>query len=91
MLEVPSADVKPGTIVQEMQAGYMLKDRLLRPAMVGGGEEAGLSEQRLDLLGRIQIREYETHIVERRSMLLIGQRRDLSGTSDHAHRQPGNR
>ncbi len=35
MLEVPSADAAPGTIVQEMQAGYMLRDRLLRPAMVG--------------------------------------------------------
>lgn len=35
MLEVPSADHEPGTIVQEMQAGYMIKDRLLRPAMVG--------------------------------------------------------
>ena len=35
MLEVPSADAEPGTIVQEMQAGYMIKDRLLRPAMVG--------------------------------------------------------
>lgn len=34
MLEIPS-DKAPGTIVQEMQAGYMLKDRLLRPAMVG--------------------------------------------------------
>ncbi|WP_068075906.1 nucleotide exchange factor GrpE [Novosphingobium lentum] len=34
MLEVPSADVAPGTIVQELQAGYMIKDRLLRPAMV---------------------------------------------------------
>jgi len=34
MLEVPS-DQEPGTIVQEMQAGYMIKDRLLRPAMVG--------------------------------------------------------
>ncbi len=33
MLEVPG-DAEPGTIVQEMQAGYMLKDRLLRPAMV---------------------------------------------------------
>ena len=33
MLEIPS-DQTPGTIVQEMQAGYMLKDRLLRPAMV---------------------------------------------------------
>jgi molecular chaperone GrpE len=34
MIEVPSADVEPGTIVQELQAGYMIKDRLLRPAMV---------------------------------------------------------
>ena len=34
MLEVPS-DAAPGTIVQEMQAGYMIKDRLLRPALVG--------------------------------------------------------
>lgn len=34
MMEVPS-DKPAGTIVQEMQAGYMIKDRLLRPAMVG--------------------------------------------------------
>lgn len=35
MLEVPTRDAEPGTIVQEMQAGYMIRDRLLRPAMVG--------------------------------------------------------
>lgn len=35
MVEIPSADAAPGTIVQEMQAGYMIKDRLLRPALVG--------------------------------------------------------
>jgi len=34
MIEVPS-DAEPGTIVQEMQPGYMIKDRLLRPALVG--------------------------------------------------------
>lgn len=34
MIEVPSADAEPGTVVQELQAGYMIKDRLLRPAMV---------------------------------------------------------
>ncbi len=34
MLEVPSADAEPGTIMQELQSGYMIKDRLLRPAMV---------------------------------------------------------
>ena len=35
MMEVPSDEHEPGTIVQEMQSGYMIKDRLLRPAMVG--------------------------------------------------------
>lgn len=35
MMEVPSADAAPGTIVQEIQSGYMIKDRLLRPALVG--------------------------------------------------------
>lgn len=35
MIEVPSDGAEPGTIVQEMQAGYTIKDRLLRPALVG--------------------------------------------------------
>ncbi|HEX2804144.1 MAG TPA: nucleotide exchange factor GrpE [Sphingomicrobium sp.] len=35
MMEIPSEDAEPGTIVEEMQPGYMLKDRLLRPALVG--------------------------------------------------------
>lgn len=35
MMEVPTDEHEPGTIVQEMQSGYMIKDRLLRPAMVG--------------------------------------------------------
>jgi molecular chaperone GrpE len=34
MLEMPTDDAEPGTIVQEMQAGYMIRERLLRPAMV---------------------------------------------------------
>ena len=33
MMEMPS-DQPAGTIVQEMQTGYMIKDRLLRPALV---------------------------------------------------------
>jgi molecular chaperone GrpE len=40
MVEIPSADVEPGTIVAEMQAGYMIKDRLLRPALVGVAKAA---------------------------------------------------
>ena len=35
MMEVPAGEgEEPGTIVQELQSGYMIKDRLLRPAMV---------------------------------------------------------
>lgn len=33
MIEMPS-DAEPGTVVQELQSGYMIKDRLLRPALV---------------------------------------------------------
>tara|TARA_B100000953_G_scaffold115646_1_gene95132 strand:- start:19 stop:594 length:576 start_codon:yes stop_codon:yes gene_type:complete len=35
MMEIPSDEAEPGTVVQEIQAGYMIKDRLLRPALVG--------------------------------------------------------
>jgi molecular chaperone GrpE len=34
MIEIPS-DEEPGTIIEEMQAGYVMKNRLLRPALVG--------------------------------------------------------
>ncbi len=34
MVEIAS-DEEPGTVIEEMQAGYMMKDRLLRPALVG--------------------------------------------------------
>lgn len=35
MFEVPGTDQPGGTVVQVLQAGYTLNDRLLRPAMVG--------------------------------------------------------
>ena len=35
MLEVENNTKEPGTIVQEIQNGYMMKDRLLRPSLVG--------------------------------------------------------
>ena len=34
MLEVPHAEAEPGTVIQVLQHGYTIKDRLLRPAMV---------------------------------------------------------
>lgn len=35
MFEVENSGQPPGTVVQVVQAGYVIKDRLLRPAMVG--------------------------------------------------------
>ena len=34
MFEVPREDVAPGTVVEEMQAGYVIGDRVLKPALV---------------------------------------------------------
>ena len=41
MMEIPSDQAEPGTIVEEMQPGYMLKDRLLRPALVAVAKKPG--------------------------------------------------
>ena len=35
MMEIEDDSKEPGTIVQEIQKGFMMKDRLLRPALVG--------------------------------------------------------
>ncbi|TAH35284.1 MAG: nucleotide exchange factor GrpE [Alphaproteobacteria bacterium] len=41
MFEVESADKPAGIIMQVLQAGYMIHDRLLRPALVGVSKSAG--------------------------------------------------
>ena len=35
MMEIENDQKEPGTIIQEIQKGFMMKDRLLRPALVG--------------------------------------------------------
>ncbi|HLJ01387.1 MAG TPA: nucleotide exchange factor GrpE [Bradyrhizobium sp.] len=48
MYEVPDASVPPGTVVQVVQAGYTIGERVLRPALVGvakGGAKAPAPEQ----------------------------------------------
>jgi molecular chaperone GrpE len=47
MYEVPDSSVPPGTVVQVVQAGYTLGERVLRPALVAvakGGAKAAASE-----------------------------------------------
>lgn len=40
MLEVPTNDAEPGTVVQVLQTGFVIKDRLLRPALVAVAKAA---------------------------------------------------
>jgi molecular chaperone GrpE len=48
VMEMQRSDVPPGTVVQVFQAGYMIEDRVLRPAMVavakGGPKPAPAAE-----------------------------------------------
>ena len=47
MFEVPNPDVPANTVVQVMQAGYSIGERVLRPAMVGvskGGPKHGAAD-----------------------------------------------
>jgi molecular chaperone GrpE len=47
MFEVPDPSVPSGTVVQVVQTGYVIGDRVLRPALVGvakGGPKASLGE-----------------------------------------------
>ena len=47
MFEIPNPEVPNGTVLQVVQAGYAIGDRVLRPAMVGvskGGPKAAPSE-----------------------------------------------
>ena len=48
MFEMPSADLAPGTVVEVVQHGYVLHDRLLRPAMVGVSKAAEPQENSED-------------------------------------------
>ena len=35
MMEIEDDEKEPGTIIQEVQKGFMIKERLLRPSLVG--------------------------------------------------------
>ena len=48
MMEVEDDTKDPGTIVQEIQKGFMMKDRLLRPALVAVSKKIVKEEQKED-------------------------------------------
>ena len=50
MMEVEDDAKEPGTIVQEIQSGYMMKDRLLRPALVAVSKKVNKSEKSSEMV-----------------------------------------
>ena len=46
MLEIETDDKKEGIVVQEIQSGYTINDRLLRPAMVGVSKKISKKEEK---------------------------------------------
>ena len=45
MIEIEDDQKEPGTIVQEIQKGFTIKDRLLRPALVGVAKKSEKNEE----------------------------------------------
>ena len=46
MMEIEDDQKEPGTIVQEIQKGFMIKDRLLRPSLVGVSKKTEKKDQK---------------------------------------------
>jgi molecular chaperone GrpE len=51
MMEVENDDLDEGVVIQEIQSGYMMHDRLLRPAMVGVSKK---SQKKPDIEGKTE-------------------------------------
>ena len=47
MMEVEDDKKEPGTVVQEIQKGFMMKDRLLRPSLVAVSKKPNKKDQKL--------------------------------------------
>ena len=48
MMEIEDDTKEPGTIIQEIQKGFMMKDRLLRPSLVGVSKKKAKEVQKED-------------------------------------------
>ena len=46
MMEIDDDQKEPGTIVQEIQKGFMMKDRLLRPSLVGVSKKTEIKDEK---------------------------------------------
>ena len=46
MIEIEDNTKEPGTIIQEIQKGFTIKDRLLRPSLVGVSKKVAKNEEK---------------------------------------------
>ena len=48
MMEIEDDTKEPGTIIQEIQKGFTIKDRLLRPSLVGVSKKVTIKEEKIE-------------------------------------------
>ena len=48
MMEIEDDQKEPGTIIQEVQKGFMIKDRLLRPSLVGVSKKSEKKDEKVE-------------------------------------------
>ena len=48
MMEIEDDDKEPGTIIQEIQKGFIIKDRLLRPSLVGVSKKTEKKDEKTE-------------------------------------------
>ena len=48
MIEIEDDQKEPGTIIQEVQKGFMIKERLLRPSLVGVSKKPQKKDEKLE-------------------------------------------
>ena len=48
MMEIEDDTKEPGTIIQEIQKGFIIKDRLLRPSLVGVSKKVTMKEKKTE-------------------------------------------
>ena len=54
MMEIEDDQKEPGTIIQEIQKGFMIKDRLLRPSLVGVSKKTQTEDKKTQKMMKIK-------------------------------------
>ena len=61
MIEIENNEKEPGTIVQEIQKGFTMKDRLLRPALVGVSKKEEKKENKNEQIKKDEKNREKNH------------------------------